>query len=75
MELGKKYFPRCSNVLDKIMDEDLSGLVDHWDKSEEKKRRFNDVQDMVKKAFYEDTQERDRSAQSSSSTSFHHARR
>ncbi|KAF3326567.1 regulatory protein NPR1-like isoform X1 [Carex littledalei] len=75
VELGKKFFPRCSNVLDKIMDEDLSGLVDNWDKSEEKKRRFNDVQDMVKKAFYEDTQERDRSAQSSSSTSFHHARR
>lgn len=75
VELGKKFFPRCSNVLDKIMDEDLSGLVDNWDKSEEKKRRFNDVQDMVKEAFYQDTQERDRSAQSSSSTSFHHARR
>jgi regulatory protein NPR1 len=73
VKLGKKYFPRCSDVLDKIMDDNLTELTaPDRDTSEEKRRRFNDLQDVLKKAFSEDRQELDRCAHSSSSSTTIH---
>ncbi|KAJ3693825.1 hypothetical protein LUZ60_009305 [Juncus effusus] len=72
VELGKRFFPRCSAVLDKIMDDDLTDLTCQWrdrDSSGDKRRRYLDLQDILEQAFCEDKQEFDRSALSSSSTS------
>ena len=71
VELGKRFFPRCSNVLDKIMDDEaeLASIVRDTSTSTEKKRRFQDLQDVLQKAFNEDKEDIDRSAISSSSSS------
>ncbi|XP_006645596.2 BTB/POZ domain and ankyrin repeat-containing protein NPR1 [Oryza brachyantha] len=69
VELGKRFFPRCSNVLDKIMDDETDPVSLGRDTSAEKKRRFNDLQDVLRKAFHEDKEAYDRSALSSSSSS------
>ncbi|KAH9623493.1 hypothetical protein KSS87_005753 [Heliosperma pusillum] len=74
VELGKRYFPRCSDVLNKIMDaEDLSQLADFSNDTPEerirKKRRYDELQDALTKAFTEDKEEFDRSTLSSSSSS------
>ncbi|WOK96996.1 BTB/POZ domain and ankyrin repeat-containing protein NPR1 [Canna indica] len=70
VECGKRFFPRCSSVIDKLMDDDiteLTGLGRH--SSEERRRRFLELQDVVSKAFSEDKEENDRSGLSSSSSS------
>ncbi|CAL9117416.1 unnamed protein product [Musa textilis] len=70
VELGKRFFPRCSEVINKIMDDDLTeitGLGHHT--SEEKKRRFQELQEVLSKAFSQDKEEFNRSALSSSSSS------
>ncbi|XP_074305355.1 BTB/POZ domain and ankyrin repeat-containing protein NPR1-like [Silene latifolia] len=74
VELGKRYFPRCSDVLNKIMDaEDLSQLAylsnDTPEERIRKKRRYDELQDALTKAFTEDKEEFDRSTLSSSSSS------
>jgi regulatory protein NPR1 len=69
VELGKRFFPRCSNVLDKIMDDEIETAAFVRDTSMERKRRFHDLQDVLQKAFSEDKEEFDRSARSSSSSS------
>ncbi|WVZ72672.1 hypothetical protein U9M48_021092 [Paspalum notatum var. saurae] len=69
VELGKRFFPRCSKVLDKIMDDEIEMASLGRDTSAEKKRRFHDLQDLLQKAFSEDKEEYDRSARSSSSSS------
>ncbi|KAK7411920.1 hypothetical protein VNO78_03364 [Psophocarpus tetragonolobus] len=74
VELGKRFFPRCSEVLNKIMDaDDLSQLTCMGDDSPEdrlrKKRRYVELQDLLNKVFSEDKEEFDRSAMSSSSSS------
>jgi regulatory protein NPR1 len=68
VELGKRFFPRCSNVLDKIMDDEIEMTAHRRDTSIERKRRFHDLQDVLQEAFSED-KELDRSARSSSSSS------
>ncbi|XP_077210587.1 BTB/POZ domain and ankyrin repeat-containing protein NPR1-like isoform X2 [Tasmannia lanceolata] len=71
VELGKRFFPRCSDVLNKIMDnDDLANLA--LEETEEqllKKRRFIEIQDVLEKAFTEDKEEFERSTLSSSSSS------
>jgi regulatory protein NPR1 len=67
VELGKRFFPRCSKVLDKIMDDEMELVTTGRDTSNEKKRMFHDLQDVLLKAFSEDKEEFDRSARSSSS--------
>ncbi|CAA7402905.1 unnamed protein product [Spirodela intermedia] len=66
VELGKRFFPRCSKVLDKIMDDEEVGFGTVWTATEEeqflRKRRFQELQDIVGKAFSKDKQENDRSA-------------
>jgi regulatory protein NPR1 len=75
VELGKRFFPRCSKVLDQIMDDEneLASLGRDTSASTstsmEKKRRFHDLQDVLLKAFSEDKEENDRSARSSSVSS------
>lgn len=74
MELGKRFFPRCSEVLNKIMDaDDLSQLayLGHDTPAERlvKKQRYMELQEVLSKAFNEDKEEIGRSALSSSSSS------
>ncbi|XP_043706034.1 BTB/POZ domain and ankyrin repeat-containing protein NPR1-like [Telopea speciosissima] len=74
VELGKRFFPRCSDVLNKIMDaDDLSELAyvgnDTPEERQLKKRRYMELQDILTKAFNEDKEEFDKSAAISSSSS------
>ncbi|PON84424.1 Potassium channel [Trema orientale] len=74
VELGKRFFPRCSEVLNKIMDaDDLSQMAylgcDTPAERLVKKRRYMELQEVLSKAFNEDKEEIDRSALSSSSSS------
>ncbi|XP_022732648.1 BTB/POZ domain and ankyrin repeat-containing protein NPR1 [Durio zibethinus] len=74
VELGKRFFPRCSEVLNKIMDaDDLSELACGGNDTPEdrlvKRQRYMELQDLLSKAFHEDREEFDRSAISSSSSS------
>ena len=69
VELGKRFFPRCSNVLDKIMDDEPELASLGRDASSERKRRFHDLQDTLLKAFSEDKEEFNRTTTLSSSSS------
>ncbi|KAG7587677.1 SKP1/BTB/POZ domain superfamily [Arabidopsis suecica] len=76
VELGKRFFPRCSAVLDQIMDcEDLTQLAcgeeDTPEKRLQKKKRYMEIQEILTKAFTEDNLELGKSSlkDSSSSTS------
>lgn len=74
VDLGKRFFPRCSEVLNKIMDaDDLSDLAYLGNGTTEerllKKRRYKELQDQLCKAFNEDKEENDKSRISSSSSS------
>ncbi|XP_077210486.1 BTB/POZ domain and ankyrin repeat-containing protein NPR1-like [Tasmannia lanceolata] len=71
VELGKRFFPRCSEVLNKIMDnDDLANLaLENTEEQVLKKRRFLEIQSVLAKAFTEDKEEFDRSALSSASSS------
>ncbi|XVE97970.1 hypothetical protein REPUB_Repub03eG0064900 [Reevesia pubescens] len=74
VELGKRFFPRCSEVLNKIMDaDDLSQLACGGNDGPEerlvKRQRYMELQDVLTKAFHEDKEEFDRSTISSSSSS------
>ncbi|KAG6769957.1 hypothetical protein POTOM_025624 [Populus tomentosa] len=73
MELGKRFFPRCSDVLNKIMDaDDLSQIAYLGNETSEerlvKRQRHLELQEALSKAFDEDKQEFDRSVISSSSS-------
>ncbi|XVF88778.1 hypothetical protein PTKIN_Ptkin19aG0078900 [Pterospermum kingtungense] len=74
VELGKRFFPRCSEVLNKIMDaDDLSQLAcggnDTPEERTVKRQRYMELQDVLSKAFHEDKEEYDKSTMSSSSSS------
>lgn len=71
MEHGKRFFPRCSEILNKIMDaDDLPQLANVGSDSPEelvaKKQRYLELLEVLNKAFYEDKKEFDRSGISSS---------
>ncbi|XP_010925463.1 BTB/POZ domain and ankyrin repeat-containing protein NPR1 [Elaeis guineensis] len=67
VELGKRFFPRCSDFLNKIMDDEYTELTSlGQDDSEERRKRFLELQEGVIKAFCEDKEEFDRSALSPS---------
>ncbi|KAF7144257.1 hypothetical protein RHSIM_Rhsim05G0017300 [Rhododendron simsii] len=62
VELGKRFFPRCSEVLNKMMDDDdWSELAYIQNETQEerqlKKRRYMELQDVITKAFHEDKEE------------------
>ncbi|CAM0880200.1 unnamed protein product [Alopecurus aequalis] len=60
VELGKRFFPRCSSVIDKVMDDEYEPASLGRDTSTEKKRRFHDLQDKLLKAFNKDKEEFDK---------------
>lgn len=57
------FFPRCSRVINKIVDDDLSEYtgLEHIT-SEERKRRYLELQDEMHKAFSQDKEEFTKSA-------------
>lgn len=74
VELGKRFFPRCSDVLNKIMDaDDISELAylgkDTPEERVLKRQRYMELQEVLNKAFNEDKEEFDRSTLSSSASS------
>ncbi|XP_041004937.1 BTB/POZ domain and ankyrin repeat-containing protein NPR1 [Juglans microcarpa x Juglans regia] len=74
VELGKRFFPRCSEVLNKIMDaDDISELAYLGSSNPEerllKKQRYMELQEVLRQAFNEDKEEFDKSAMSSSASS------
>ncbi|KAF8412732.1 hypothetical protein HHK36_000701 [Tetracentron sinense] len=73
VNMGRRYFPHCSEVLDKFMEDDLPDLF-YLEKgtSEEqriKRLRFMELKEDVHKAFNKDKAERNLSGLSSSSSS------
>ncbi|KAH7673679.1 regulatory protein NPR1 protein [Dioscorea alata] len=73
VEYGRRYFPNCSEVLDKFMEDDLPDLFflqkGTPDEQKIKRARFCELKDVVLKAFNKDKAERKRSGLSSSSSS------
>uniref|UniRef100_A0A1D1XRL7 Regulatory protein NPR3 n=1 Tax=Anthurium amnicola TaxID=1678845 RepID=A0A1D1XRL7_9ARAE len=72
VELGRRYFPNCSQVLDKFMEDDLPDLFilerGTPDEQKIKKTRFTELKEDVHKAFTKD-KESGRSGLSSCSSS------
>ncbi|GMH04091.1 hypothetical protein Nepgr_005930 [Nepenthes gracilis] len=74
VELGKHFFPRCSEVLNNIMDDDhLSDLAyignDTREQQMLKRRKYMELEEIWSKAYTKDKEELDRSNLSSSSSS------
>ncbi|CAN4080328.1 unnamed protein product [Withania somnifera] len=73
VELGKRYFPHCSQVLDKFMEDDLHDLffLEKGTPEEQKikRRRFKELKDDVQRAFNKDKAGLHCSGLSSSSSS------
>ncbi|KAJ0963299.1 hypothetical protein J5N97_028421 [Dioscorea zingiberensis] len=73
VELGQRYFPNCSKVLDKFMEDDLPDLFylqkGTLDEQKIKRMRFCELKDDVHRAFNEDRAVSRRSGLSSSSSS------
>lgn len=74
VELGKRFFPRCSAVLNKIMDRDdypeIARLGNGFpDDCPLKKQRRMEIEEVLTKAFTEDKEEFDRTMNISSSSS------
>ncbi|GAB4837977.1 Nitrogen permease reactivator protein [Ancistrocladus abbreviatus] len=74
VELGKRFFPRCSIVLDKIVDDDhLSELAytgnDTLEQQILKRKRYMELEELVRKEYTKDKEAFDRSTLSSPSSS------
>ncbi|KAG5234378.1 regulatory protein [Salix suchowensis] len=73
VETGRRYFPNCSEVLDKFMEDDLPDLFflekGTSDEQRIKRTRFMELKEDVQKAFNKDKVESNRSVLSSSSSS------
>ncbi|XP_044494124.1 BTB/POZ domain and ankyrin repeat-containing protein NPR1-like [Mangifera indica] len=76
VETGRHFFPHCSEVLDKFLDDDIIDIPDAFflekgtpDEQKIKKMRFTELKEDVQKAFYKDLAENNRSGLSSSSSS------
>ncbi|GMP71459.1 hypothetical protein CsSME_00029850 [Camellia sinensis var. sinensis] len=73
VEMGRRYFPHCSEVLDKFMEDDLPDLfyLEKGTPEEQliKRKRFVELKEDVQKAFNKDKAELHRSGFSSSSSS------
>ncbi|KAM1561487.1 hypothetical protein ACFX1Z_004606 [Malus domestica] len=72
VRLGRCYFPHCSEVLDKFIDDDLPHLFylepGSSDEQKVKRRRFMELKEEVQKAFDKDKAECNLSGLSSSSS-------
>ncbi|CAN0898255.1 BTB/POZ domain and ankyrin repeat-containing protein NPR1, partial [Linum grandiflorum] len=75
VEVGKRFFPRCSEVLNKIMDDDneltqLACLGNGTPEERQRKRkRYLELQQLLGKAFSADKEEFDRTTSTISSSS------
>nr|XP_010942675.1 BTB/POZ domain and ankyrin repeat-containing protein NPR2 isoform X1 [Elaeis guineensis] len=73
VDLGRRYFPHCSQVLDKFLEQDLPDLCylqkGTPDEQKIKRMRFCELKEDVRKAFNKDKAEIVRSGLSSSSSS------
>ncbi|XP_061956642.1 BTB/POZ domain and ankyrin repeat-containing protein NPR1-like [Populus nigra] len=73
VEMGRRYFPNCSEVLDKFMEDDLPDLFflekGTPDEQRIKRTRFMELKEDVQKAFNKDKAVINRSVLSSSSSS------
>ncbi|KAE8722932.1 Regulatory protein NPR4 [Hibiscus syriacus] len=73
VEMGRRYFPHCSEVLDKFMEDDLPDLfyLETGTPEEQKmeRTRFRELKEDVQKAFNKDKAEFNRNGLSSSSSS------
>ncbi|XVE51698.1 hypothetical protein DITRI_Ditri02bG0062400 [Diplodiscus trichospermus] len=73
VEMGRRYFPHCSEVLDKFMEDDLPDLfyLERGTPEEQKlkRSRFRELKDDVLKAFNKDKAEFNQNGLSSSSSS------
>ncbi|KAJ9691507.1 hypothetical protein PVL29_013632 [Vitis rotundifolia] len=73
VEMGQRYFPHCSQVLDKFMEDDLPDLFylekGTQDEQRIKRTRFMELKEDVQRAFTKDKAEFNRSGLSSSSSS------
>ncbi|KAL6496518.1 hypothetical protein OROGR_029776 [Orobanche gracilis] len=70
VELGKRFFPRCSAVLNKIMDrDDYPELAQNGKDCPLKRQRRMEIEEILSKAFSEDKEEFDRTINFSSSSS------
>ncbi|XP_011040366.1 PREDICTED: regulatory protein NPR3-like isoform X2 [Populus euphratica] len=73
VEMGRRYFPSCSEVLDKFMEDDLPDLFylekGTPDEQRIKRTRFMELKEDVQRAFTKDKAEINRTGLSSSSSS------
>lgn len=73
VKMGRRYFPHCSEVLDKYLGDDMSDvfLLEEGTQDEQKikKMRYMELKEEVQKAFDKDIAESNRSGLSSSSSS------
>ncbi|KAL9375693.1 hypothetical protein Peur_032572 [Populus x canadensis] len=73
VEMGRRYFPSCSEVLDKFMEDDLPDLFylekGTLDEQRIKRTRFMELKEDVHRAFTKDKAEINRTGLSSSSSS------
>lgn len=73
VETGRHYFPHCSEVLDKFLDDDMPDAcyLENGTPEERqiKKMRFMELKEDVQKAFSKDMAENNLSGLSSSSSS------
>ncbi|KAI5563194.1 hypothetical protein POPTR_015G117200v4 [Populus trichocarpa] len=73
VEMGRRYFPSCSEVLDKFMEDDLPDLFylekGTPDEQRIKRTRFMELKEDVHRAFTKDKAEINRTGLSSSSSS------
>lgn len=73
VEMGKRYFPHCSHVLDKFMEDDLPDLFylekGTLDEQRIKRTRFMELKEDVQRAFNKDKELKNRSGLSSSCSS------
>ena len=73
VENGRRFFPHCSEVLDKFLEDDMPDVFFLEKGSEEeqriKKARFMELKDDVQKAFHKDMAENNHQSGFSSSVS------
>uniref|UniRef100_A0A7N0TIJ8 Uncharacterized protein n=1 Tax=Kalanchoe fedtschenkoi TaxID=63787 RepID=A0A7N0TIJ8_KALFE len=73
VETGRRYFPLCSEVIDKFLEDDMPDLVFLEKGSAEekrvKRRRFMELKDEVQRAFNKDMAEKNHATLASSSSS------
>lgn len=69
VELGMQYFPRCSEVLSRLVDHDASELIDlENNTSEVRRKRYLELQEEIMEAFLQDKKELDGSVLGSASS-------